>query len=397
MALKTWMPRARAVAEVHTITPANVEVGDVFTITINGKTVSFTATATTVANVTAGLAAAWALATEAEFTEITASDQTTHLRLTHNTPGVPFMLTATATDGGGTDDQTLTDLITVEASGPERIDDDANWAEGAAPADGDDAEINLTLGSVRFGLSNLSGVTVASLRIYTTEQTQNVFGKPTINPAGYVEYRALEASVGATKCVIDAESPLIRINFGAAQTDCEVRRSGFGGSPTNPPVQLRGTHVDNEWDFVGGESGLCLSSNQATNGAKLYVGPDATLLVGPGVDIDVITSEGTLTYQGSGDELIATGGTTVVVGESGWAELNAEGGTIDYRSSGTVGHASMGGREPGTIACTKDLTPRTFTDVTMKRGGRLEDPNHTVTITNGVVVDRDSVGVLSAA
>jgi trimeric autotransporter adhesin len=85
MALKTWMPRARAVAEVHTITPANVEVGDVFTITINGKTVSFTATATTVANVTAGLAAAWALATEAEFTEITASDQTTHLRLTHNT------------------------------------------------------------------------------------------------------------------------------------------------------------------------------------------------------------------------------------------------------------------------------------------------------------------------
>jgi hypothetical protein len=45
-------------AQEITITPANVEVGDVFTVAIQGTTVSYTAVAATVADVTAGLLAA---------------------------------------------------------------------------------------------------------------------------------------------------------------------------------------------------------------------------------------------------------------------------------------------------------------------------------------------------
>lgn len=43
------------VKEVQTFTPANVEIGDEFYASCSGETVSFTATAATVANVTAGL------------------------------------------------------------------------------------------------------------------------------------------------------------------------------------------------------------------------------------------------------------------------------------------------------------------------------------------------------
>jgi L-cystine uptake protein TcyP (sodium:dicarboxylate symporter family) len=45
-------------AQVDDITPAVVEIGDTFTVTINGTSVSFVATVATVANVTAGLTAA---------------------------------------------------------------------------------------------------------------------------------------------------------------------------------------------------------------------------------------------------------------------------------------------------------------------------------------------------
>jgi hypothetical protein len=61
-----WIGGAAAVPEVDDFTPANVEIGDTFTLTLKDEagatiaTVSFVATVATVANVTAGLSAAWA-------------------------------------------------------------------------------------------------------------------------------------------------------------------------------------------------------------------------------------------------------------------------------------------------------------------------------------------------
>jgi len=51
MATANALFRAKARAEVKTITPANVNIGNTFSYTINGKTVTVTATAATVANV----------------------------------------------------------------------------------------------------------------------------------------------------------------------------------------------------------------------------------------------------------------------------------------------------------------------------------------------------------
>jgi len=66
----------RRIAQVDSLTPAStIEVGDLFTATINGKTLSYAATNTTIASVTAGFTTAWNASTIPEFAEITAADK----------------------------------------------------------------------------------------------------------------------------------------------------------------------------------------------------------------------------------------------------------------------------------------------------------------------------------
>ncbi|MDD2565975.1 MAG: hypothetical protein PHZ26_03465, partial [Candidatus Gracilibacteria bacterium] len=85
-----------AVAQISTVTPANVEVGDTFTATINGVAVSFVATVATVANVTAGLTAAINLSAQAA--NVTATDSTTHVTITSDIAGTAFTIAASVTD-----------------------------------------------------------------------------------------------------------------------------------------------------------------------------------------------------------------------------------------------------------------------------------------------------------
>jgi len=85
-----------AVAQVSTVTPANVEIGDTFTAVINGTAINFTATVATVANVTAGLTAA--INGSAENGNVTAVDQTTHVEITSDAAGTAFTLTSSTTN-----------------------------------------------------------------------------------------------------------------------------------------------------------------------------------------------------------------------------------------------------------------------------------------------------------
>lgn len=119
MAVLIWRGDAQPVPQVTTITPANVEVGDIFTCIINRKTISFTATAGTVANVVAGLVAAINANAQdiPEWDEVTASSGTTagevtHVVLTGPDDGKPFTVTTSTTNGG-----VLAVSVTVETEG----------------------------------------------------------------------------------------------------------------------------------------------------------------------------------------------------------------------------------------------------------------------------------------
>lgn len=102
--------------QVDLYVPANVEVGDIFTITYTApKTattvaVSFTATAATVANVTDGLTTAWENERKTDMTigHLRAFDQGWAVEIFTTSPDSQSLAPST-TDGGGTNDQTLTE------------------------------------------------------------------------------------------------------------------------------------------------------------------------------------------------------------------------------------------------------------------------------------------------
>ncbi len=96
-----------AVAQVDRFTAATPQVNDVFTLTRLGASVSFVCTVATVANVHAGLTAAWNASPEPRHTSITASDATTSMTLTADDAGIAFEVTPSTADGGGANTQTL--------------------------------------------------------------------------------------------------------------------------------------------------------------------------------------------------------------------------------------------------------------------------------------------------
>ncbi len=107
--------------QVMTVTPgaSNVAVGNVFSVTINSTTVNYTATVATVANVTAGLASA-INGNSTLSSVVTASNQSTYVRVTANASGTAgaFTITATATNGSqSASGSTIQTTLTVAATG----------------------------------------------------------------------------------------------------------------------------------------------------------------------------------------------------------------------------------------------------------------------------------------
>lgn len=123
MAWNKFLGDCQGRAQVTTLTPANVQIDDVFTVTCNGKDVSFAATVATVANVVAGLIDAITAAAELypEFTEFTATAGTAdaYVILTGLSDGTPFTVT-TSTGNGGVLGVTITTLVTGTAGRNEK-------------------------------------------------------------------------------------------------------------------------------------------------------------------------------------------------------------------------------------------------------------------------------------
>jgi uncharacterized delta-60 repeat protein/RHS repeat-associated protein len=101
------------VKQLDTFIPANVEVGDIFELTITSPdgstsvTISYTAAAATVADVTAGLTAAWNGSADALVNSLTATDNGASLSLTPGGDNAPFYVSASTSNGASVNAQTL--------------------------------------------------------------------------------------------------------------------------------------------------------------------------------------------------------------------------------------------------------------------------------------------------
>lgn len=392
MATKIWRGDGADVSQINTITPANVGIGNTFTVTINGKSITFTATAGTVANVTAGLTALLTASTvPPEFAEITFTDSTTHVTATAVTPGKPFTQTSSAS--GGT--ATLTTNTTTANSSKNDWSLAANWSPVNVPVNADDVFIEATSVSILYGLAQ-SAVTLASLNIAST--FTGTIGLP-VYTGLYYEYRDTYLAIGATLLNVGTGpgngSSRIKINTGSVQTTIVCQGTAAGAETGIEAFVWKGTHASNTVEITRGSMGVAIFGGETATiatvrcGYQQNIASDVSMRCGTGTTLTTIEKAGgDLTVASNSTTINHVNGTlTILAGTV--TTLNVDGGTVYYQSSGTATTVNVG--DDATVDYSRDMTSRTVTNCNLYSGGSILDPFKTVTWTNGIDLERTTL------
>ena len=379
---------ATAVAQVNTATPANVESTDIFALIINGKSVTFTASAATVANVTAGLTAAWNISTVPEFMEVTAVDSTTHVTLTADTPGKPFTVTATATDGGGTDTQTLAIAITTANDGP-NVWSANNFSEGSLPGSGDDVWIADSDVDIKY--MPAAAVDVDSVNIFASYTGE--IGLPRTNTDGstdYTEYRTrfLETDTSEVNIGEGAGdgSGRVMLNFGTTATLCTVYTTASAADDTAHAVQLKGGAALGALRVLDGTVDVAHVGGDTGTFPTITVTGSSTVALWDGVSVTTLNVEGNSTVELRTTCTTLTtrnSGSVTVTGVGAITTLDVLGGVVDHRGSGTVTTANVG--SGGKLSFDDNIhSTITVANATMEKGSALWDNRTIVSFSSGI-------------
>lgn len=387
MATKTWRGGAAAVAQVTTITYSAYTSGQTYTITCNQKSLSFTATASTLANVIDGLVALLEAATDAEWVEVSAVNSS-GLVLTAVTAGKPFTITSTAT---GAITATVTE--TTAATGPNHFDEGANWEGGTAPVAADDLVFADSSYSVMYGIvdtgNNYGDITVDST--FTGE-----IGLPADNPGGYREYRPrflkLGDGSGAFAVTIGqgqgGQSSRILIDANAGTVTGAIYNTGNGLS-NDIAVVIKNGDSSSEYDIYGGS--VHLDCDTSASMAALRITPDngsAAVLCDQGVACGAVTiAGGQLEIRGSATSITASAGAQVTVSNSaacGTVSVS-DGANVRWNSTGNISTALFSYNR-GLITFAGNSDSKTVAAATIYSGGSILDPHGCVTWSAGVVM-----------
>lgn len=393
MATILWRGDAQAVAQVNTVTPANVGIGNTFTVSINSKTVTYTAAAATVADVVNGMLALLQASTIAEFKEITwTANGTSNIVGTAATAGIPFTQTSSAS--GGT--ATLTTATTTSSSGPADLSVAANYSTGALPVNGDDLYFENTSNPCLYNLNALSAVTLNSLNIRDTfTGTNAAIGLPLNNANGYYEYRPTYLAVGATTINIfggkSAGSGRIKINTGSVATTINCFNTGSALETGVPAFLWKGTNAGNVANIYKGTFGAAFFDGETATIATLRVAyvsnvsGDADVTCSAGCTLTTIVQEGgSLVTNSAVTTVTQNNGTWVHNGTAAGGTITQTNGTIDYRSSGTI--TSLTGFAPGAFTALKNPVGFTITNLTTYGDYSYDDSNKVITWTNPAAI-----------
>lgn len=391
MSANIWTPNAPVIAQVNTITvggtPAN---GQIYSVTINGKSVTYTATGTdTNTTIATALQALLAASTFAEFLEVTWANPSagvitgTMNTTTANTTGVPFINTSSATGTG-----TLVTTTTTANSGPSDVSLAANWSAGV-PVNGQDLYFQGTSIGALYNLQALNGVTVNSIN-WDSTFTGNA-ALPVQNPNGYAEYRQRYFQIGATTENFlpgtGGGSGFIARDNGSAAWTVNVNNTGNPAQQGQPALFLKGTNAANVLNVTRGVVGSATLPSEAATWTTINVGyqqsqnTDVTLILGAGCTLTTINQNGgQVSVNSAVTTLTQRGGAAFVYGTATVGTLDVEAGTCNYYSNGTLTTATVG--VAGTLDFSKDPRSRTVTNCTVY--GTLIDPDHTVSFSTAV-------------
>ena len=394
--------QAAAVAQVNTETPANVEVGDIFTVRLTNATgathlITFTATGATVQNVVEGLKAAAVAANsagQAPWNAVTCTEDDTKMTITADTAGEPFYVVTTATEGGVADTQTLTDANTTACAGPKIIDDLNNYDGRVAPTTGDSIVIPAGISATIYG-KDLSAI---DLQGFTVEEgcTADIgcAERPLQISLKEAEPAYWDANLAGTGNIF-----LEVTNYGTIN----VTKAGTGGAGTYG-VNLSGTHDLDYGDGPNPNTGTikidCVASGQkvgigALGGDDMEVSKiivkQGTVVVGTDVTEDDNSTAPNLTITGGIVTTYCPLATVIKTGtwihESGAVgTFTGKGGRTEYNSSSalTTGYISAGETFTLENNPTDGEGNVTISAFQAAKGSTIKDPDKKAVWSNGI-------------
>lgn len=398
MATRYWYGNAKAVAQVNTLTPTAAN-SQTYTITINGKTCTYTADASaTVAEITAGLVAAFATVDEPEFAELTAADGTTVVTITANTAGVPFTQTSSASGGGA-----LVTATTTASAGPNDASSAANWSSATAPVSTDDVVVGPGTVSILYGL-DYSAVNLASFTVMAGYTGQ--IGLPDYNTAGYREYRNTSLALGTATLVDIGQGDgsgmgFCRLNLGTNAATVTIRKLGSPAQQGLPALLLQGSNAANVLHAYSGTIGLAVNKGETAQFPTINAGfvdsQTSDVLVVGGSGLAAVTtvtqSGGVVDLQSNVTTWSQVGGNGFLRGTATLGTHNFDSGYFTHLSSGTLTTLNLG--DEAIWDASRDQRAKTVTNCYASSGARILAGNRNVTWTNGVNIYR--AGVQSGA
>jgi len=388
MANVSFLGHAPTVAQVDTITVTGVvAIGNTFTVTINGKSVTYTATATTTASVRTGLAAALAASTITEFTELTFAEGVLRVDCTASVAGRSHAITVSKAQGtGGTNLHAIGIANVTPNSGPNEFNVASNWSGGAVPGAGDTLIFELSNIDLLYGLQHCVSTTCRVMSTYSGS-----IGLPERNPAGYDEYRAthLATAVPVEYAGTGARAKFYSLGAGAVVILNSANRS----DPAEPTVCLTGLTTGASLQVYGGDVGVSVFSGHSsviedivatpTNGNPLTLEIANTtglenLTAADGAAVTLkgsVTPSDTLNIYDGAEVFLPTATTATVLNYGGI--LHAGGDVEDYS---------------GSNGSTLDLTYRSGAKVinncTLAAGSTISDPLASGSFTTGILLDK---------
>jgi hypothetical protein len=333
----------------------------------------------TVAEIAAGLVAAWNLSLKPHIKNITAAYVSGGtFTLTADTAGVPFSVALSDNDDG-----THTETITTANVGNNDANTTANWELDAAPANTNDLIFNAGSVSVKYGLDQ-SAAAIADFRVMPGCSSQ--FGR---FDNGKGHYLIIDPDLFR----YEGSGSLAMFNIGSANIAAYIKATGSPAATGYHTVYFKGSNVTTLTVDKGNVGVAALDGDTATV-ATVQIGyvstaaSDSNVTIGSGVTLTTLN-------QGAGICELKCAATTVTVGASGTLTTTGSGaittvnvyGTAYLNSTGTITTLNV----YGTADFSQLRTARTVTTTNLYPGATLKWPNG-ITFTNKPINATTSAG-----
>lgn len=394
MSTKRWLGSAAATYDLWTISLSGTVISQTYTMTMNSKTVTYTAGgADTVTIILAALVAAWNASVIPEFAELTAlalpdGGPYTSATITGDVIGRPSTISV-STSGGAT----FSIAHTTTATGPNDFTNALNWSGGVAPANSDTLVFDNGSIPCKYNLSTaLTGIVLIVDPGYSGS-----IGLPFINSDAtvtYNEYRTTSLTLAGGTATINGPA-LKRCNlaFGANTATIRVLATGTRQQPDpyTPIVLITGGDGSSALDISKGDVGVAFYLGQTATFPAIHTSyltnalTDVSLVCGAGCTLTTVTKNGGNLTVNSAVTTLTQGvsGGKVTVAAGAITTLNVQNGTAVYNSTGTLATANLSGK--AILDFNQDTRAKTVTNPIVAIGSDVSVLDDLKVVNSGVL------------